>query len=437
MNVVAGLAPPDDPDLRRVRPGAAVGTSGHPHVQVETGQSPAAQFILHHAQHVRRDPFRLGQGLPTGGEGGAGHGQAAHRGEIARQRNAVTTEDSFDGRALGFVDAGEQDVLARRDPQVGPVPLDHLGQRGAPRSRHSPTGHRHAEEPPPVVLTVPSQVVVGLPGRQLGSRGQASAEAGLDLAAEGGDADVLQHVLQPRPLAILPVSQVAIGQDDGLSQILDVLGRDPSEKVSQTREGVVGPGVGGAEPATDQHREPVGSVGAGDRDEAEVVAEDVGAAIAGPRQADLELAREVRGAVERFQVGGRLRLGGRQGGLAVDPDLVIRPRAGAEPHGQPLGEIEQHLLATVGQGCRAGDDVAHDVSAGGQRGDEVLVEAADERRQTFLAGEVELDPAARGQPEGAVGDGVGQTVDGQPLRRAERAAGNAGAHHEDVVGLVS
>ena len=274
-----------------------------------------------------------------------------------------------------------------------------------------------------------------MPLGQLRCRGEGRAEAGLDLAAEGVDAELLEHVLEPGALAVLPVAEVAEGEDDGLGQVLDAVRGHPAQRVGQAGEGVVRPGVAGAQAAAHQHGEALGAVGARHGHEAEVVAVDVDAVVAGPGQPDLELPGQVGGAVERLLlVGGGL---GRDGLLAVDPDLVVRAGPGPEADGQALGEVQEHLLPAVGHRGRAGHDVAHDVAARGERGDQVLVEGADQRAQAALAHEVELHAASRGQPDGAVGDHVGHVVDGPPLVRRQRPAGHAGPDHEDVVRLLA
>jgi hypothetical protein len=86
-------------------------------VQVELGQAAASQLPFEHGDDLGSDPLGLGQGLPTGGEGGAGHGQAADRGQLVGERDAVVAEGAHHVRAVGGLDAGQQHVLAGGHPR--------------------------------------------------------------------------------------------------------------------------------------------------------------------------------------------------------------------------------------------------------------------------------------------------------------------------------
>ena len=86
----------------------------------------------------------------------------------------------------------------------------------------------------------------------------------------------------------------------------EVVGRHPGDRAAEHRIGVVGPGVAHAHPAAGEHDEPgqlAGETLAQGRDDADVVRMDVDAVVARPGDADLELARQVGVAVQRFRPG--------------------------------------------------------------------------------------------------------------------------------------
>ena len=62
-------------------------------------------------------------------------------------------------------------------------------------------------------------VLVGDPRQQRDEFAERFAEAALDLAAEPVDAPLVEEVLEPGPLAVLAVAEVALHGDDRLGDV--------------------------------------------------------------------------------------------------------------------------------------------------------------------------------------------------------------------------
>ena len=135
-------------------------------------------------------------------------------------------------------------------------------------------------------------------------------------------------------------------------------------------------------------------------DEPDVLGEDVDAVLVRVRDGDLELAREVRLAVE----GSLVDLFARRGLVAVDEDLPVRVGGRAETPGQVPRDLAQPFVGVVALEFGTGDDVAHDVAAGAEGGHQVRVDRSRERSQSVLQHAVELDRLTGGETDGAVGD---------------------------------
>jgi hypothetical protein len=80
-------------------------------------------------------------------------------------------------------------------------------------------------------------------------------------------------------------------------------------------------------------------------------------------------------------------------------------------------------------------DVSVDVTAGGDRVDQRLVDRGDGLLELAFDDTVELKRLARGQAQGAIGVATGDLIERQPLLRSADPAGQARADHEAVGGL--
>src|SRR6185295_2829206 len=134
------------------------------------------------------------------------------------------------------------------------------------------------------------------PRRLRGERDDLEADPPADLGADALDAEVLDRVLQPGPLAVLAVAVVALHGDDRLDEVDDPLRDDPAERHGETWVGVLLAGVAHAHAPADVDVVP-GDRAGGDlahrRDEGDVARQGVDAVVAGPGHRDLELPRQV------------------------------------------------------------------------------------------------------------------------------------------------
>ena len=175
------------------------------------------------------------------------------------------------------------------------------------------------------------------------------------------------------------------------------VGRHPGERVGQTRKRVVGPGMARPRPPPTRTAKPSAPSGSGHGHQSEVVAEDVGAVVTRPGQPDLELprgrpCRTASGSTSTAGAGvGRL---GADGTVTVDPHLVVGTGPRAEAGGKALGQVEQDLLPAVRQWRGQATTLRTTSPHRRQRGHQVPIQRADERRQPALAGEMELHAAA-------------------------------------------
>ncbi len=125
------------------------------------------------------------------------------------------------------------------------------------------------------------------------------------------------------------VAEIALRRDDGFGDREQLLGHEETDHVREPRVGVAASPWRRAEAAADGQVEALEHAVLDDRDEAEIVREDVDVVERRHGDRGLELARQVGGAVDRLGLGRARDL------LAVEPDLVI----GARPRQQVLREL--------------------------------------------------------------------------------------------------
>ena len=237
---------------------------------------------------------------------------------------------------------------------------------------------------------------------------------------------VVDGVLEARALALFAVAEVALGDDDGRGDIDQLARGDEADHVADARVGL-GVAVGRAHAAADHQVEAGQHAVFENGDEAQVVGEHVHVVDRRHREADLELARQVGGAVD-----GLLLLATAGHALLVQPDLVVGAGVGQQVFGQ-LRRPGLHLGVRA-RLQRIGRDqhVAVDVAAGRQRVDQRGVDGLHRRLQFALDDAMELERLARGDAQRVVGVPGGDGVQLQPLRRRDHATGRARADHELV-----
>src|SRR5882724_4183806 len=158
-----------------------------------------------------------------------------------------------------------------------------------------------------------------------------------------------------------------------------------------------------------------------------VVRVHVAAVVVRERERELELARQVPRSVNR--VGLRRATGHR---LAVEPDLMIRPRSRQQVIRHLPGNPQDLLSQPARQRRGARDHVAYYVTARAQRRHEHVVDGADRRLEIALEHGVELVTLARRDPQRAVAVVVRQLIDHEVLLSGEHAARDLAADHELV-----
>ena len=188
------------------------------------------------------------------------------------------------------------------------------------------------------------------------------------------------------------------------------------------------------------------AVGIGKGHQTNVLGEQVHRVIAGHRDGDLELARQVGGAIEglvditaehaalQLALAHLLHRGARfdpVAQFAIDPKIEVGAlgSGGGEQVGNLIGEAAG---GRVGPGLKRGrrcHHVAVDVAAGGQGGTHRPHDRADHLLEVALAHAMHLEGLAGGGPQGAVAEPVGQVIHGQEQAGGDAAAGAAQPQH--------
>ena len=215
--------------------------------------------------------------------------------------------------------------------------------------------------------------------------GQRMAQVLLDLRPEGRQAPVVDDVLEPGPLAVGAVAEVAEDLEDRLA---DLRGRRRGRRSRAARPGTgTSSGARGrAQAAADQDVVADELAVLDDRQVAEVVGVDVGAVVFGQGEGRLELARAGTPCRRSARPGRRRRWGpgsARRRGrrvvdlLAVEPDVPVarRPRGDSATAKRSASACMRVADAVADRGGAA-EDVALDVAAGRQGREQDLVDRA-------------------------------------------------------------
>ena len=252
--------------------------------------------------------------------------------------------------------------------------------------------------------------------------------APLELLAEALCAPLGEQVLEPGVTPVAPVPVIAEDGGDEAHRLDAVLGGDEAERLGQARGGVALV-VGHAEPAAHQQVEARQAAVGHDGEESHVLGPDVHAVVGREADRGLELPGQVAVLVERLLLLGRDLL------LAVEPDLVIRVRGRPELERERLGHASHGGVVGVAQRGGAAHDVPLDVAAGGDRGEERLVDPGDGGLEITLQHAVELEALPGRHPQGAVAVLVGDPLQAEVLLAADGAGGDGHPDHE-AVGLL-
>ena len=133
--------------------------------------------------------------------------------DLADQAKTAAAEMVFDVQPVVPIDIAQEQALAGRQADGRAVAFADLAQgRFQPhlaRVLDAPAGHVQAVEPAAVALLAPAEVVVDVPDLVGLRRRQLIAQVLLDLLLETLQAPIGDEVLQPRPLAIAAIAEVA------------------------------------------------------------------------------------------------------------------------------------------------------------------------------------------------------------------------------------
>mmetsp|Transcript_18303 Transcript_18303/g.57001 ORF Transcript_18303/g.57001 Transcript_18303/m.57001 type:complete len:498 (+) Transcript_18303:86-1579(+) len=298
---------PHQCQFRGIWPRAAVGAArdargergrlGQPHRARHIAQPPVD--VGHHA-------LRLGLRQAAERQGRAGHRMAHKHVHLLDGRNAVLAQDRLDTRPLLVGHVLVEHRLRGGEHERQPELRRDLAERRlepyAIRVNDPPLLHVDAHKPLAVALRVPAEPVDALdPRRQRQHGRERRAHVAADELAELVDAQRVHEVLHPRVGAHLAVAVVALRGEDGLPQLERVARGHEAERLGDARKGarLV---VRAAHTATYVRVEPLErlAVRLEQHDEPQVVGEHVDRVVAGHGHANLELARQVRRAVQRL-----------------------------------------------------------------------------------------------------------------------------------------
>ncbi len=232
-----------------------------------------------------------------------------------------------------------------------------------------------------------------------------------------------------RAFAIGAVAVVALGGEDRLADLVDLIAGDEAERVGEAREGLL-VAVAHAEAAAD------GDVVAeefsvlDDRDVAEVLRVDVHVVRGRHGEAGLEFARQIGRSIHGLDLG--LAAGDQ---LFVEPDLVV----GAGLREGVVGPVFRVLINLLQHRRLLGVDGRHDVAvhvaAGRDRVEQHLVHPLDQGLHVALQHAMELEGLARGDAQRGQREIGRELIEDEPLLRGRLATRKAHAKHERV-GLV-
>ena len=185
--------------------------------------------------------------------------------------------------------------------------------------------------PATVVATVPAEAVAVVLEHVLAYRREGEAAAAFDFGAEPVESAILDRVLEAGALAHFAIAEIALRGQHGLGDGEDLIRTDEAEGSGQQRVGF-GIAVAGAHAAADRDIEAGQDAVLDDRDEAEIVGEDVDIVVRRHGEGDLELAWQIGLAVQRLALGFAA-----GNALLVEPDLVVGAAVRLQVFGQARG----------------------------------------------------------------------------------------------------
>ena len=242
-------------------------------------------------------------------------------------------------------------------------------------------------------------------------------------------AKFFDRVLEPRMLARGTVAMVALRGEYRFGDDEQLLRGDETDQMPEQGIGA-GVTVAGTHAATNADVESCELAVLDDGDEAEIMGEHVDIVVRWHGKGDLELAWQVGLAIQ----GLAFRFGPGEGHL-IQPQFGVRARARFQVQRQAARPVV-HLGVHPGkQRIGRNQDIAIDVTAGGNGVDQAGVDGLQGGFEFALDDAVKLEGLARGQAQRVVGEADGDGIQRQPLFGRDHATRSARANHEAVVRL--
>ena len=225
-------------------------------------------------------------------------------------------------------------------------------------------------------------------------------------------------------LAVGTITVIALDGDDRLRHVHRVLRLAEADHVAGTRVGL-GLTVGHPHAAANHDVVTDDSIALHDRDKAEIMGENIDIVMRRQCDGDLEFARQVGTAENRFILDlatGNLFL--------IQPDLVPSSGARQQMARDVACQVADRGVEVATPGICGRDDVAIDVAAGGDGVHQIGVQALHQRLQVALQDAMELHGFTRGQADGVVGTLDRKFFHLQPLFRGQNAGRHPHPNHE-------
>src|SRR5690606_28670469 len=273
-----------------------------------------------------------------------------------------------------------------------------------------------------IIALVPAEPVAVVLEIKGPCRQQRLAASARELVEKPVVAEAIERVFETGAMAVLAISEIALDAHHDFGELGCFCRGDESKRFGQTRI-AVGTTVELAHAAANADIETNQCAVIDNSDEAEILPEHVDVVDRRNGKPDLEFARQIKVAIDRF-----LRRDLRR--VVAVPDLGVAAGAGNQAVAGGAGEAGNFVVHSADKRIGTADDAPAVIAAGGDGVQAEIAKPLYQSMNVALANAVQLHGLARGDPDTALGVAARQSVDALPLRAAENPAGYAKAHHE-------
>mmetsp|Transcript_18723 Transcript_18723/g.53670 ORF Transcript_18723/g.53670 Transcript_18723/m.53670 type:complete len:536 (+) Transcript_18723:854-2461(+) len=385
--------------LRQIRPSASVGASCHPDGDLVLVQAALVHHAVQLGHQIRQIPLCLSKRQWAGRQGHTRY-RIEPKSRVPGVVDPVHVQERLDGALVGVADVADGEVLVASQPEVALVDgcqvADGRLELVVGQVDHPAVLDEHGVVPLAVVRLGPTVRVATSLERKRPGLLEFPSELLLHLCAEPVDAVVVNRVLETRMLPVGSVTVVPLHGHDGGQYVFGVVGFAEAHDVGRPGEGgrVV---VGRTHTATHRHREPLQLALLYNCDEAYAVCKHIDVVYRRYGNGDFEFAWEVCLAVQGLLLDGRVGRHqlARQALTAalVQEYLVVRTRPRQHEFREFLADGLDLVVCVCGAdaGCAGADDVAVDISAGGDAVHAGLGHAPHDRLEVALDDAVQLE----------------------------------------------